>query len=111
MPSNESVYSWLVYSAFVSLAVLTLGSGVAVLCRQTDAAVANHRAELGRLPYCPVAGHDPRLSSVGHRLATRPRHPSGRKFPRYPRPNKWSYRRFTKAIPCRCRFPVSIAAD
>jgi beta-lactamase regulating signal transducer with metallopeptidase domain len=34
MPWTESVYSWLVHSALVSLAVLLIGSGAVLLCRQ-----------------------------------------------------------------------------
>ena len=34
MSWSESLYGWLVYSALVSLVVLAIGSGVALLCRQ-----------------------------------------------------------------------------
>ncbi len=39
-----------------------------------DAAAADHRIDVGRMPDRPVAGHDSRLPAVGHRLAGWARH-------------------------------------
>ena len=71
MPWTESVYFWLVHSALVSLAVLLIGSGAVLLCRQPARRLRIIALTLAGCLVTSWLRVDPRLPAIGGRLVER----------------------------------------
>ncbi len=65
MPWSESFYEWLAYSAFLSLAVLTLGSGAVLLCRQPARRLRIIELSLAGCLLAPLLGMIPGYPRLG----------------------------------------------
>jgi hypothetical protein len=65
MPWNESLYWWLAYSALVSLVVLAVGSGAALLCRQPARRLRIIELSLAGCLVAPLLGLVPGYPHMG----------------------------------------------